>query len=210
MKIVVFGATGTTGLMICEKALQAGHHVTAFARSPFKVTLTHPNLSVVQGEVYDPKHVEEAIKGKDAVISCVGVAFTRKPVTIYSTTARHIIDAMQQHSVRRFICVSSGGTKDGWNSRNPFFFEFVLKPLFHTLYDDMREMEKIVMATDLDWTVLRPSKLLNKPATGKVRLGVDEFSLKRGGLVSREDLANHAVLQLEQTDLIGHAVAIAD
>lgn len=210
MKVIVFGATGPTGKLICQKALEAGHEVTAFARTPSKVSLNHHLLNVAEGNIYDADSVARAMEGMEAVICGVGVPFTRKPVTIYSTAARHIVSAMSEQGIRRFICISSGGTKPGWNRRNPLFFEFVLKRLFHTLYDDMAAMEKIVMATDTDWTILRPPRLLDKPASREVRLGVDEYSLVKGGEVSREGLAEVAVKALTDREMIRHAVAVAE
>lgn len=210
MKVVVFGATGPTGLLIVEKALAEGHEVTAFVRTPSKLTITHDNLSVCKGDIYDAESVAKGVEGTDVVICTVGVPYTLKPVTVYSAASRHILDAMEKHGVRRFIGITSGGTHPGRDPVNPFFFERILKPIFHTLYDDMREMERIVMATDLDWTILRPPRLMDTPATGKVRLGVDEYALANGATVSRADLADVVVQQLTSEELIGHAVAVCD
>lgn len=210
MNVVVFGATGPTGLLIVERALAEGHGVTAFVRGPAKLTVSSERLSAFQGDVCDESAVERAIDGADAVICSVGVPCTRKPVAIYSTTARHIIRGMSAHHVRRLVTITSGGTHPGRDPVDPFFFERILKPIFHTLYDDMREMERTVMAFDLDWTILRSSRLLNKPPTGRIRIGIDEFALKNGSTISRADLAEVVVKQLQARELVGHAPAVAD
>lgn len=49
MKLVVFGATGGTGIQIVEQALAAGHTVTAFLRTPSKLSIQHSNLVLFQG-----------------------------------------------------------------------------------------------------------------------------------------------------------------
>lgn len=36
-KLVMFGATGPTGLLAVKRALELGHHVTAIVRSPEKL-----------------------------------------------------------------------------------------------------------------------------------------------------------------------------
>lgn len=210
MNVSIFGATGPTGLLIVEKALAAGHEVTAFVRTPEKLTITHDRLSVSQGDIYDSSAVDRAIAGADAVICTVGVPYTLKPVSVYSTASRHIVEAMQRHGVRRFIGITSGGTYDGRDPVNPFFFERILKPLFHTLYEDMREMERIAMGSGLDWTILRPSRLTDKPGTGRPRVGVDTFALPKGSTLSRDDLAETVVRHLSLSELIGHAAAVAD
>jgi len=53
MKLFVIGATGGTGREIVQQALERGHHVTAFVRSPETVTLRHERLSVLKGDVTD-------------------------------------------------------------------------------------------------------------------------------------------------------------
>ena len=80
MKLLVFGATGGTGRRIVQQALQQGHVVTAFAREPKKIPLTHANLRVVRGDVLNPDSVESAVAGQEAVLSALGV---RLPVRAF-------------------------------------------------------------------------------------------------------------------------------
>ena len=209
MKVVVFGSTGPTGLLIVQQALAKGHHVKAFVRTPSKMTVTGENLERFRGDIYDKDSVENAIEGCDAVICTVGVPFTRKPVSVYSTAAHHIINGMEKHQLQRFITITSGGTYPGRDPDNPFFFERILKPIFHTLYDDMREMEQIVMATNLAWTILRPPRLLDKPRTENIRIDVDRYAIKGHSTISRADLADVVVQELESDGYIQKAIAVA-
>ena len=73
MKIVIFGATGGTGRKLVEQALQQGHMVTAFARDPGKIKVSHQNLSVAKGNVLDADSVKSALQGQDAALSALGV-----------------------------------------------------------------------------------------------------------------------------------------
>jgi putative NADH-flavin reductase len=73
MKLLVFGATGGTGGQLVEQALQQGHVVTAFARDPTKIRLTHDDLRVVRGDILQPDSIETAMVGQDAVVSALGV-----------------------------------------------------------------------------------------------------------------------------------------
>lgn len=52
-KIVIIGATGYVGSAILKEALGRGHQVKAIVRNPSKLTLIHPNLKVVGGNVTD-------------------------------------------------------------------------------------------------------------------------------------------------------------
>jgi uncharacterized protein YbjT (DUF2867 family) len=210
MKVAVFGATGPTGQLIVDEALAAGHHVTAVARTPEKLAKRHDRLQIVQADIHRADSIAQAVAGQDAVVSSLGVPYTLGPVTVYSVGATNIIAAMRREGVRRFIGITSGGTYPGRDPSNPFFFERILKPLFHTLYDDMREMERIIMATDLDWTILRPPRLLTKPARKDVRVGKGEYTLVGGGTITRADLANAVVAALSSDELVRCAAAVAN
>ncbi|WP_411747083.1 NAD(P)-dependent oxidoreductase, partial [Psychrobacillus psychrotolerans] len=72
MNIIVFGANGGVGKHFTKLALDKGHEVTAFVRSPSKLELVHERLTIIQGDAFDKAAVKEAIAGKEAVISCLG------------------------------------------------------------------------------------------------------------------------------------------
>ena len=206
--VTVFGGSGPTGQWIVAGALERGHSVTVLARSPDKVA-RHERLTVVQGDVLDANAVANVVSGRDAIISSLGSPFTFKPVTIYSAGATNIIAAMRAAGVRRFVTITSGGTHPGRAPENPFFFERVLKPLFHTLYDDMRRMEELVEQSDLDWTVLRPARLTNAATSGGVRVGPGKYSLRGLGTTTRRDLARVTLDALESGELVRVVAAVA-
>src|SRR5690349_17793638 len=101
MKIVIFGANGVTGQILTKQALAHGHRVTAVTRHPETFPLQSPSLKVMNGDVFDLSAVEQAVTGQDAVLSTLGVPFTRKPIRIYSQGTDHIIQAMRRNGVRR-------------------------------------------------------------------------------------------------------------
>src|SRR5216683_1018211 len=107
MKIVVFGANGPTGQLVTKQALAEGHTVTAVTRHPETFPLRHVRLQVLRGDVFDLASVEQAVAGQDAVLSSLGVPFTRKPIAVYSQSVANIVQAMQHYGVRRLVCVSS-------------------------------------------------------------------------------------------------------
>ncbi|MBF6480367.1 NAD(P)-dependent oxidoreductase, partial [Nocardia cyriacigeorgica] len=72
MRIAIFGATGTLGRHVLERALRQGHEVTALTRDASRVSTTHDNLRVLEGDVLDPAAVEGAVAGQDAVLISLG------------------------------------------------------------------------------------------------------------------------------------------
>lgn len=162
MKIVVFGANGPTGRLVVRGALQRGHTVTAVTRSPESFPFAHPSLHVLGGDVLEAASVSRAIAGQDAVLSALGVPYSRQEIRTYSMGARAMIDAMVESGVSRLVCVSSSAVDPSAGPHGGFFFERVLQPfvagvLGKTLYDDMKRMEAMVAESTVDWTVLRPS-----------------------------------------------------
>jgi len=106
MKVVIFGGAGGTGRVVVEQALEKGYEVTAFDRHPQALTIQHPKLSIVQGDIFDPAQVEAAIVGQDVVICVLGV----KPgvtIPVCSKGTENIVAAMQKVGVKRFICQSA-------------------------------------------------------------------------------------------------------
>lgn len=80
MNLLILGATGGTGRALVEQALELGHNVTAFARDPSKIRVTHPNLRVVKGNILINSSLEAAIRGQDAVLSALGVRVRVAPL----------------------------------------------------------------------------------------------------------------------------------
>ncbi|MFE8603587.1 NAD(P)-dependent oxidoreductase [Archangium violaceum] len=209
MRLTLFGATGPTGLLLTQGALERGYDVTVLVRRPEAVTVSHPKLRVLRGDVQKPETLPPALQGQDAVISTIGLPYTRQPVRLYSEGTRNIMAAMKQTGVERLIVISSGGTAPGVVPESSFFFERILKPLFRGFYDDMRKMEVLVQESGLRWTVLRPPELRNVPARGQVREGVGKYVLPRGLSISRADLARFTLDCLTREDTVRQSIAVA-
>ena len=201
MKLVVFGANGPTGRLVTQRALAEGHTVTAVTRRPEAFPIEDPRLRVAGADALDAAAVDEVVAGHDRVVSTLGVPYTKEPVTIYSQGARNIVAAMKRHGLRRLVCVTSIGVHPQLAPEERFFFRKVVGPILlsmgRPLYEDARRMEEIVRATDLDWTIVRPSGLFDAPTVTDYRIAVAPERLP-GMFTSRADLAD--VLLREATD----------
>jgi putative NADH-flavin reductase len=214
MNIVVFGANGPTGQLVVRQGLADGHAVTAVTRHPETFSLRHERLQVLRGDVFDPASVEQAVAGHDAVLSTLGVPYSRKAITVYSEGVAHIVEAMKRTGVRRLACVSSSATDPAvrfMDTGGGFFFERMLKPLItltigRTMYADMGRMEALVMTSELDWTIVRPSGLFDTPAVTDYRMAEGHI---RGRFTARADLADCLLRQLTSDQYLHKAVAVA-
>jgi uncharacterized protein YbjT (DUF2867 family) len=210
MKLVVFGGTGGTGAFIVKEALAAGHEVTVVARTPGKVTEKHARLDVVRGDVTDAQSITSAVEGKDAVVSALGATSNRPPITIHRVGIANVLAAMQRAGVRRLVAISSGGHYEGHDPNASRFFEWVIRPLFlRHVYEDLKAMDEIIEASDADWTILRPPRLLDRPAVGHTREAPDVFVLPGGSTIPRADLARVAVSKLADSSSVRKAIAVA-
>ncbi len=199
MRIAVFGANGPTGRLLTGQALAAGHQVTAVTRQPDSFPLRHDRLEVVGADVLDSAAVDAAVAQRDAVLSTLGVPARKAPIFTYSQGVTNIVTAMKRHQVPRLVVVSSSGVDPHPYSDGGFLFNRVLLPyvtrvLGKTLYDDMRRMEAVVRASELDWTILRPSGLYHLPS-------VTDYTLVEGHadgrFAARVDLAASMLAMLD-------------
>jgi len=193
MKIALFGANGGTGRVLAAQALAAGHEVTAVTRHPETFGPSRARLRVVAGDAMDAVSVSAAIAGQDAVLSTLGVPFTKDPITIYSVGTGNIVAGMTEHGVRRLVCVSSSAVDPHDDPEEGWIFNRVLQPyvvngIGKTTYDDMRRMEAALAASDLDWTVVRPSGLFAADIVSDYRVSASEHL--SGRYTSRADLAD--------------------
>ncbi len=167
MKIAVFGASGKTGILIVYQALNQGHHVTAFARQPSKVTIQHKNLRIIQGDIMDYDKVRLAVEGQDAVLCTLGVNIN-KPNTLLSDGTRNILQAMESTGVKRFICMSSAGIL---GNDSGFWFGKIFMPLFlKHIFEDKKRQAKVIEASNVEWVILRPTGLTDSPKTNTYKI----------------------------------------
>lgn len=210
MRIAIFGANGPTGRLLTGHALAAGHHVVAATRHPEAFPIAHERLEVETADIHEADAVEAAIDGVDAVVSTLGVPFTREPITVYSAGARHIVAAMHRHGVKRLAVVSSSATYPHHHADGGFLLNRVLQPIVtrtigKTTYADMRRMEGLVRASDLAWTIVRPSGLFDLDEPTAYRLDEDQAP---GVFTARVDLAAAMLDQLDDESYVGKAVAV--
>lgn len=193
MKVLVFGATGGTGREIVAQALEQGHILTAFARNPAIIVTKHENLKVVQGDVLDYPSVEAAVKGQEAVFSALGTRSLRK-TTVLSEGTKNIVQAMDQHGIKRFVCESSLGVGDSKGQLGRFFNLLIVPLLLRNIYRDKEVQEQCIKQSNLDWIIVRPAALTNGPRTGVYRSGF--LPAGRFAKISRADVADFMLKQL--------------
>jgi putative NADH-flavin reductase len=211
MRILIIGASKGTGALAVKVALDRGHEVTAFARSPEKLELEHPKLTKVKGDFHNNEDVDRAVPGHDAVIvtaSAGGISSFKEHPTYFSQGTKLVIRAMKASGVRRLIVLSAigvGETKkiSGWIAET-----FLYGMLFKLPYADHERQEQDTRESGLEWVIARPARLTDGPAT--------KTYIKRAGLervpwswaISRADVGDFLVEAAEVDKWVGKGVQL--
>lgn len=209
MKMLVVGGTGGTGQAIVQQAIAAGHEVVALVRSPSVAAELLPGARLVEGDVRDSAAVDRAVAGCDAVVSALGsrrlTPFSR--VTFLSEGTRTLVDAMRKNGVGRLVCITGVGAGDSRGHGGFVYDHLILPTVLRTMYEDKDRQEAVIRASVLDWTLVRPTILSDKPATGHVRALTDLGDF-HGGTIPRADVAAFVVSEAAEPKWRQRAVVI--
>ena len=208
MKLIIFGASGRTGRRLIEQALELGHDVTAFARTPNKIATRHDRLRVVEGNIHDLNSVEQAVKGQDVVLCALG-RNEGEPVTTLADGTKNILQAMRAHGVRRIINVSAAGFM---GERADFLIGKLLFWIFdrylQKLFETMKFQHEAIVQSDAEWIAIRPFLLDEGPRKGNYRV-VTEGIPSKGFRINTGDVAEFMLKHLTGDEYLRQSPAIA-
>lgn len=198
MNIVIFGASGMIGQRITREALNRGHRVTAIVRTSAKLTITHPNLTVKEGNLFNVDSVARDAAGHDAVINA-----TRQDITVpghtYVDAANALIVGLTRAGVRRLVVVGGAGSLEiapGLQLLDSPGFNPAWRPGAVAIRDALDVYRK----SDLDWTFFSPANIIAPgERTGTYRTGTDQLVTNEKGesRISAEDYAVALIDELE-------------
>jgi len=219
MKLTIVAATGAIGRLLLERAVDAGHEVTAVVRSPSKLTRPVPVVAA-DLRTADPAELEPAMVGADAVLSGLGPQ-SISDAGIASCGTASLVTAMQRTGVRRIVIVSAAPVGIVATAARPhppkhdpgdgFIMRYVGSPLIGRLlrkvYVDLAEAEDTLRGSGLEWTSVRPPRLTNK-ALGPYRTAFGQ-NIRGGAFASRAAVADYMLRALTEPESIGQTVGIA-
>ena len=202
--VLIVGASRGIGFETVKLALKAGHSVRAMARSANTIPLHDPRLEKLDGDALDQRTIERALVGVDAVIQTLGVSPTPEQILngtrLFSTATRVLVDAMDARAVKRLISVTGLGAGDS-RGHGGLLYKAALSLFLGRIYADKDAQEWIIRRSSLDWTIARPTAPTTGPRTGAYRVLVDARDW-RSGFISRADVADFLVRQIEDASLL--------
>lgn len=196
MNILIVGATRGIGRQLLEQALASGHAVTALARNPQRIATRHERLRILKGDILDADSVARAMAGQDAVCCTIGVRTPWEQPAVFSEGTGNLLQAMKNTGVRRLLCVTGIGAGNS-KGHGGFLYDRIFYPLLLSgVYADKDRQESLIVASDVDWTIVRPGFLTNGPLTGNYRTPTDMTGIT-AGRISRADVAHFMLQELE-------------
>ncbi len=201
MKITIFGATGGTGTHLVQQALQRGHQVVAYARTPSKLAIKHHNLRIVEGDIQDKDRVADAIEGADGVINAIGPT-PNSPDDLMETAAQNILQGMKTHAVDRLIWSTGAGVRSPQDEPTLMHkaFGLLLKVISPKVLENSRKGVELIQDSDLKWTIARAPMLTDESEPGNYYVGYVGSELGRA--LSRENYAKFMLDLVESDDWI--------
>ncbi len=195
MKVLVAGAHGKTARRLVGMLVGNGHEVRGLVRKEeqmpdVEADGAEPVLVNLEGEEIEGA-VGRAVEGCDAVIFAAGAGpgsgAARKETMDYGGAVK-LVEAAEQHSVRRYLMLSSMGAGD------PEGGSEAMRPYLRA----KARADQRLQGSGLYYTIIRPGSLTDERGTGGIEAAE---SLGRRGEISRADVARTfaEALEMENT-----------
>jgi putative NADH-flavin reductase len=157
------------------------------------------------GDALISKDIEAALNGIEVVIQTLGVSLRDlfRPVSLFSHATGVLMNAMESQAVKRLICVTGFGAGDSY-AKISFLQLVPFRLVFGRAYDDKSVQERLIKNSSLDWTIVRPGILTSGRRTGRYKI-FDKPSQWRNGMISRSDVAEFLVRQIEDRTYVRKA-----
>ena len=208
MRVLIIGASGGTGRELVRQALERGHHVTALARNPARVEMTHERLTVAKGDVMDPASLQAAVRNQDAVVCALGHKRWLGPSKILSRGTGNIVDAMKTAGVRRLVAETALGVGDSTGRLGLYYTLFTIPFILPFYWYDKGRQERVVRDSGLDWVIVRPGQLTKGKKRGTYQHGPRVGNFLWSVSISRADTADFMLNQIEDTPYLQTAVGV--
>lgn len=166
-------------------------------------------LTVVVADVMDPQAIEGVVAGAEAVVSAMGHR-GKGPTTVCEDSIASVLRAARASGTPRIVMVSAAGmVVDGGDGPvTRYLVKPILGRVLRDAFTDMRAAEARLSDTELDWTIVRPPMLTDKPWTGTYRVSLDR-NLRGGRSIARADLADYLLRAIPDGTTVRHSVAVA-
>jgi putative NADH-flavin reductase len=209
MNITIIGASAGVGLETVKRALERNHKVTTLSRSEINLT-SNSNLTTLKGSATNKNELKNSIANAEAVIVALGTGKSMKATTLYSDFATLIVEVQKEKNLKiPFIIVTGFGAGES-GQYNGFIMNLFFKFLLKDVYADKTKMEEIITSSNMNWEIVRPGLLKNKPLTEKYRVEIKLFQGINIGSINRSDVSDFLVKQAENPTELFNYVSLSN
>lgn len=203
--VTLLGATGRTGLLVAAELQRRGHTVVAVVRDVGRAPAA---ARVVVGDVRSPDVLYRATGGVDAVLSTLGP--TKGEPHLHRDTALALLPVLERQQVRRYVGVSGAGVTlpDDRKSGRDRAISAMLRLVGRAMVEDKAAEIPAWQSSDMAWTLARPPRLNDQPATGRVEHHAQ--TSPRSTALTRADLATFVVDCLDDSLYLRQAPLLAN
>ena len=207
MNITIIGASAGIGLETVKRGLNRKHSITTLSRSEIEIE-EKQSVKMILGDATNKADLLNAIQNADALIITLGTGKNMKATTLFSDFAKLIVEIHEENKIDiPFIFVTGFGTGESKNYVS-WLVRLFLKYFLKDVYADKAKMEEIITNSTMNWTVVRPGRLLDKELTEKYRIENKLFKGINIGGINRADVADFLIKQAEKQTELKKYVAI--
>jgi len=209
MNITIIGASAGIGLEAVKRGLDRNHSITTLSRSDIEIE-EKKSLKVIIGDATNKADLLSSIQNADAIIVTLGTSKNMNATTLFSDFAQLMVEIQKENKIDiPFIFVTGFGAGESKNYV-PWLVKMFLKYFLKDVYADKTKMEEIITNSDLNWTVVRPGRLLDKELTEKYRIENKLFKGINIGGINRTDVADFLIKQAEEQTELKKYIAISE
>jgi putative NADH-flavin reductase len=209
MNITIIGASAGIGLETVKRGLNRNHSITTLSRSEIGIE-GKESLNMILGDATNKADVLNSIQNADALIITLGTGKNMKSTTLFSVFAKLIVEIHRENKIDiPFIFVTGFGAGESKNYV-PWLVKMFLNYFLKDVYTDKTKMEEIITNSTLNWTVVRPGRLLDKGLTEKYRIENKLFKGINIGGINRADVADFLIKQAEKQTELRKYIAISE
>jgi putative NADH-flavin reductase len=209
MNITIIGASAGIGLEAVKRGLDRNHSITTLSRSDIEIE-EKKSLKVILGDATNKADLLSSIQSADAIIVTLGTSKNMNATTLFSDFAQLMVEIHKENKIDiPFIFVTGFGAGESKNYV-PWLVKMFLKYFLKDVYADKTKMEEIVTNSDLNWTVVRPGRLLDEELTEKYRIENKLFKGINIGGINRADVADFLIKQAEEQTELKKYIAISE
>ncbi|MCQ6522141.1 MULTISPECIES: SDR family oxidoreductase [Bacillus] len=206
-KIAILGANGKAGKILVNEALEKGYQVKILTRNSTNTEEINKNIETIIGDARNFSTIQDLLQGCSAVINAVGQP--KNESYIFSTVTKHILEAMKEFKIKRYIVISGGSLnvtgdqKRIVNKIGATLFKLFLPKMMQDKYKELQ----IIQNSEVDWTIVRLPFVIEGNGIGSIKESLVDMP---GIKIQNGDIAPFIVKQINSDRYVGKCPFISN